>query len=252
MDTKRKLTKPIPATFFSFVFLLLTNGLFAQEDRKEAYKEMEYEQEKGEREEYALTHLRNKWELSAGYGRWYFSGASKSENPDEPFYLPNMGIWIFSSAWHFHERFSANFTIGLQISTDVPANPGLLGIILGDSINIEGSGGGFIPIELGLKYGYTGRRFMPYIQVGVGVVFGKSQYTKVEGDIFSKINRTDIKLNAAAPLAGVAVGMDYRFSNHFMLGLDLKYNHSGKFDSFIGGYERYSGLAASIKGIFIL
>ena len=81
---------------------------------------------------------------------------------------------------------------------------------------------------------------------------GKSQYTKVEGNIFSGITRTDFNFKAIAPLAGVATGIDYRLDRGFMLGLDLKYSHPGKFDSVIGGYERYSGLAVSIKGIVVL
>lgn len=243
---------PIPAVFFCFVFVFLTNGLFAQEGRPEAYKATEYQQKKEERKEYALTHLRNKWELSAGYGRWYFSEASKSGNPDELFYLPNMGIGTFSVTWHFHEKFSTNLTVGLQFKKDIPANPGLLRVISGEEIKIEGSGGGFIPLETGLKYNFTGRRLSPYIQASAGLVLGKSQYTIVEGNIFEGISRTDFVFSATAPLAGISSGIDYRLDNHFMLELDLKYRLSVKFNSVIGGYERYSGLAVSIKGIVVL
>jgi hypothetical protein len=251
MDTKRKLTKPIPAAFFSFVFMLLTSGLFAQ-NGQEVNKTVEYQQKKRDREDYTLIHLKNKWELSAGYGRWYFSEASKSGNPDELFFLPNMGTGTFSVTWHFHEKFSTNLTVGLQFKKDIPASPGLLRVISGEEIKIEGSGGGFIPLEAGLKYNFTGRRLSPYIQASAGLVLGKSQYTIVEGNIFEGISRTDFVFNATAPLAGISSGIDYRLDNHFMLELDLKYSLSGKFDSAIGGYERYSGCAVSIKGIVIL
>lgn len=251
MDTKRKLTKPVPAAFFCCLFVLFTSGLFAQEN-KEVNQAMEYEQKKKEREDYALTHLKKRWELSAGYGRWFFSGASKSGNPDEPFYLSNMGIGIFSASWHFHEKLAADLFVGYQRKDDVPPSPGLLAIITGQNIDIEGSGGGFVPVELGLKYYFIAGRLRPFARVSGGIVKGASQYTKVEGDIFTDIIRTDFNFKATAPLAGVGAGIDYRLDSGFMLGMDLKYQHSGKFDSVIGGYERYSGLAVSIKGIIIL
>lgn len=240
------------AAFFCCVFVLLTSGLFAQEGRPEAYQATEYQQKKEEREDYTLTHLKNKWELSAGYGRWYFSAASKSGNPDELFYLPNMGTGIFSAAWHFHEKLAVGLSVGYQKTEDVPPGPGLITIITGQNIEIEGSGGGFVPTELGLKYYFIAGRLRPFARVSGGLVRGKSQYTKVEGDIFNGITRADFVFSATAPLAGISSGVDYRLGNHFMLELGLKYSHSGKFDSVIGGYERYSGFAVSIKGIVVL
>ncbi len=252
MDTKRKLTRPFPAIFFCFVFVLLTSGLFAQEDSRDVHKTMEYEQKKEERQDYALTHLKNKWELSAGYGRWYFSAAAKSGNPDEPFYLSNMGIGIFSAAWHFHEKLAADLSVGYQQKKDVPPGPGLLTVISGQNIDIEGSGGGFVPVELGLKYYFIAGRLRPFARLSGGLVKGESQFTQVEGNIYDGITRTDFNFKTKAPLAGIAAGIDYRLDSSFMLGLDMKYHHSGKFDNVIGGYERYSGFSVSIKGIVVL
>ncbi len=86
------------------------------------------------------------------YGRCFFSGTSKSGNPDEPFYLSDMATGIFSLGWHFHEKLAADLSVGYQKKEDVPPAPGLLTIITGQNDDDEGSGGGFVPLELGLKY----------------------------------------------------------------------------------------------------
>jgi hypothetical protein len=61
----------------------------------------------------------------------------------------------------------------------------------GNDIEIEGSGGIFLPIDLGLKYYFTKKRFRPLVGFSVGSVSANFQYTIAEGNISNGFSRTD-------------------------------------------------------------
>jgi hypothetical protein len=67
------------------------------------------------------TKLKDRWELSVGYGIWYFVNEAELISDEELIQFPDqMELLNFSLAWHFLENLTANITVGLQIEKDTP------------------------------------------------------------------------------------------------------------------------------------
>lgn len=256
MGKKRKIESK--TLFFAaaviLFFLFFENNLAAQQKPKsEVEKILEREAKQEIVLDSILNHIARKWEISVGFGAWVFINSSMSNSPEEPFFLPTgMPLWYFQGAWHITEKFSIDFSGGIHSKKDVPPTPSIFSIIGGNDLDIEGSGGGFLPFKVGGSYYLKTGRLMPFIGANAGVVLAKSQYTEVRGNIFDGISRTDYKMEDKVPVFGFITGVDCRASEYVSLNFQAEYNISNRFNETIGGYNRYHGLVFIVQLAIIL
>jgi outer membrane protein W len=116
---------------------------------------------------------------------------------------------------------------------------------------MEGSGGIFLPFDLGLKYYFTKKRFRPLVGFGVGSVSANFQYILLK-EIYPMDfqNRTSIKRQSE--IWKIYTGFDYRLGKGSSLNLNLLYYSSGTFKEPIGGYSRYQGFVINTGFSIIL
>lgn len=235
-----------------FMHIVFIPSLYAQDYEWEIDKIERREQKKKKELDSLMVHLKNRWELSISNGRWFFQGNVRSTE-EEYFFLPdNMGIWQFSVGWHFAEKWFTGITAGIQQKKNVPAQPNIFDVISGEEITVEGSGGGFVPLYLELKYQLTDKRLRPYVSFAGGAVMAQSQYTLVEGNIFDGITKTDYSLEDRARIIGIGSGVDYRWGKNTGLSINLSYHMSENFEEPIGGYISYKGFHFEFKFLIIL
>lgn len=233
------------------LFVLILPDLKAQETEWEFDKMQSREKQKQRALDSTLVHLKNRWEIGLTYGRWYFSENAKS-NTEELFTLPgSMNLWQLTGSWHFSEKLSADISIGFQLTRDAPS-PSINDILNGNNVEIEGGGGIFLPLDLGLKYYFTPKRFRPLVGFGVGSVSANFQYTLAEGNISNGFSRTDDQLNDRARFGKFFTGFDYRLGKGSSFNLNLLYYSSGAFKEPIGGYLRYQGFMVNTGFSIIL
>jgi hypothetical protein len=233
-----------------FWFFLWTD-LKAQKREWEFDKMLRLEKQKQRELDSIMVHLEKKWEIKLSYGRWFFSDNSRSKTEDL-FTLPrSMNLWQLTGSWHFSENLSADISIGFQLTKDVPS-PNINDILNGNDIKIEGSGGIFLPIDLGVKYYFTKKRFRPLVGFSVGSVSANFKYTIAEGNISNGFSSTDHELNDRARFGKFYTGFDHRLGKNTSFSLNLLYYSSGTFKEPIGGYSRYQGFVVNAGFSLIL
>lgn len=234
------------------LFVLILPDLKAQEREWEIDKMQSREKQKQNELDSIMVHLKNKWKIKLGYGRWFLSSNSRSKT-EELFTLPgSMNLWQLAGSWHFSERLSADISIGFQLTRDVPPTPNILDLLNGNDIEIEGSGGIFLPVDLGLKYYFTKKRFRPLVGFGAGSVSANFQYTVAEGNLSNGFSRTDHQLNDRARFGKFFTGFNHRLGKNTIFSLNLLYYSSGIFKEPIGGYLRYQGFSVNTGFSIIL
>ncbi len=190
--------------------------------------------------------LDNRWEIKFTYGKWAVTKAAKSME-DELFFLPaQMDRWQLHGTWHISEFLSADVSLGFQIVRDVPSRSSIFSVILGDELEIEGSGGGFIPADIGLRYYLLKSRFRPYIGASQGLLIVRSQYTQAEGNLTNGIIRTDYSFRDRQWFGEMKTGFDYRASKSIQFNLNVFYTWSKAFPEPVGGFLRYEGVGANL------
>lgn len=225
-----------------FLSTLHYNRVNAQ-DVWEIDKDREREKINKTRHDSIMVHLRNRVEISIGFGPFYQSGFYKTEIINTGFGFPdNMNQWQFALAWHPGERFVLDLTLESRITKDVPT-PDIFSVISGDDIQIEGRGSGVIPVMLGMKYYLTTGRLRPYIGISGGVCNFKSQYTEVLGNIYDGINRTDYKQDELLKIVGFETGFTYRIGERINAGIGIQYQQSEPFKEMEIGFDRLSGFS---------
>ena len=193
-----------------------------------------------------------RWELKLGFGSFMLLPSAKSTNENEPFFLPNgIGTWQLDITKHFRNKLAANLNFGIQIKKDVPPTPNIISVILGEELNIEGSGGGFIPLKSSILYYLAKGNLQPYLGAGIGMLVAKSQYTEVHGNRFDGITRTDFSYKDVVPLFGFSGGLGYRTGKLVQVALKADYSISAMFDDPIGGYIRYNGFTILAQMAFV-
>jgi hypothetical protein len=233
------------------LFVLMLPDLKAQEREWEFDKMQRREKQKQRASDSTLVHLKNRWEIGLTYGRWFFSEHAKS-NTEELFTLPgSMNLWQLTGSWHFSEKLSADISIGFQLTRDVPT-PNISDVLNGNDIEIEGSGGIFLPFDVGLNYYFTKKRFRPLVGFSVGAVSANFKYTIAEGNITNGISTTEQQINGRARFGKFFTGFDYRLGKGSSFNLNLLYYSSGTFKEPIGGYLRYQGLVINTGFSIIL
>lgn len=232
-------------------FNLFFGFLFAQDYEWEIDKIKKREEKKKIELDSLMVHLKNKWEISLNYGQWFFNNKAKSTE-EELFFLPqNMGVWSFTLSRHFSERIAVNVKVGIQKKQIKPEQPNIISIIgSGGDVDIEGSGAGFVPIGIGMDYFFLKERFHPYAGLKLGIVLAQSQYTLVEGNVSSSIDRTEYMFNGSARFYEMTSGFMYRLSKNVQTGININYVNSTDFEEKVGGYSRYNGF--TIAGIFAI
>jgi outer membrane protein W len=224
----------------SCFFVLMLPELKAQEYEWEFDRMQRQEKQTKWKFDSTLVHLNSRWEIKLTYGRWFFSNDAKS-NTEELFTLPgSMNLWQLMGSWHFSEKLSGDISIGLKYYNDAPT-PDVNDVLNGNDIEMEGSGGIFLPIDLGLKYYLTKKRFRPLVGLSLGAVSANFRYIFVEGNINNGITTTETKISDRTGFGKAFAGFDYRLGQRTHLNLNLSYYSSGKFNSPIGGYSRYEG-----------
>ena len=239
---------------FTTLILIWTAGLpalIAQTYEWEIDKHEKKEQAKQKAIDQYDFSLDKRWEIKLTYGKWGITSSAKSME-DELFFLPaQMDHWQLHGTWHLAESLSADLSIGFQIERDVPSRANIFSVILGDEVEIEGSGGGFIPIDVGVRYYLRKDRFRPYVGVSQGLLMIRSQYTQATGNLTNGIVRTDYSFQDRQWFAGMKAGFDYRASKLIQLNLNIFYTWSNAFLEPVGGFLRYEGLGINL-GMAIL
>lgn len=233
---------------FCALMLSITSRLTAQEREWEIDKVEKRAQAKKQALDSGLVHLKNKWEVKVAHGRWYFA----LPRTDELAIFPkNMGAWEITGAWHFKERWLAELSVGFHLKRNIPARPNIAAVIAGEDFNIEGSGGAFVPISVGLKYYFTQKRFRPLIGISSGVAPVMFRYIFAEGNIINGVKRTENKFSDRTLFGNINTGFDYRLSEQFSFGVNADYNFSSSFSKSIGGYSKYQGVLVN-AGIAVI
>jgi hypothetical protein len=229
---------PVISAYF---LVLLFSDLKAQEREWEFDKIQRREKQRKQELDSTLVHLKDRWEIKLAYGRWHFSKNSKSDM-EELFTFPeSINSWQLMGSWHFDENLSANLFIDFQLFKNLPT-PNFFDIVNGKNIEIQGSGGFFLPIDLGLKYYIRKQRFRPLVGFGIGSVSANFRYTLAEGNINNGIERTDKQMSSRAIFGKIFTGFDYRLRQGANFSMNFLYHSSRKFESPIGGYLRFQGL----------
>lgn len=235
----------------TYTFLLSIGAVNAQEREWEIDKIQRKEQEKKQSLDSILVHLKNKWEIKFAYGKLYFDKGARSINKEQFFLSNPMNLWQLSSSWHFSERLFADISIGFQLQKNIPV-PDIFSILNGNRIELEGSGVLFLPMDLGLKYYLTQKRFRPLVGVSIGSVLANSKYTIAEGNISTGIIRRDFQVRERALFGKINTGFDYRSGKHTNLSLNFSYFLLGNFKEPIGGYLNYEGFVVNVGFSFLL
>lgn len=243
----RKNNKISTYALLLFVWTLSSTNLIAQQQEWEIDKLERREQARKQALDSSLVHLERKWEIKAMYGRWFFPQTGIDEFANFP---NRMDTWQLTGAWHFKERWLAEFSVGLQLKRDVP-RPNIAAILSGDDFNIEGSGGAIVPLSLGLKYYFTQKRFRPLVGISSGVARMAFRYTVVEGNIGNGIERTDEQFSDGTLFGNINAGFDYRLSERFSWSVNAAHYFSRSLSAPIGGYSNYQGTMIS-TGIAII
>lgn len=229
------------------IFFLITqlfNQVNAQDYVWEIDKAKEREKINKIKHDSILVHIRNKLELSVGFGPFYQSDFYKNDAVNAAFSFPNkMNQWQFAIAWHPYEKLVLDIKLEYRIIKDIPQKPNIFSVINGEEINIEGEGGGMVPIQIGTKYYLKKNRFRPFIGISGGICKVKSQFTEVRGDIIDGIYRTDIIQEETVKLIGLETGFDYRIGERLNAGIVVQYQHSEPFTEMDIGYDRLSGFS---------
>jgi len=190
----------------------------------------------------SIYQMEKKWAIKLTYGRSFFSKKAQSDI-EALFYFPAaMNLWKFSGSWHFSEQFSIVLNIGSQLYKNEPVR-NIEELMNGDDQVLEGSGGIFLPIDLGLKYYITKKRFRPFVGLGLGFVSTKFKTVIAEGNIFSGFTRTEQLFEGRGALINLNTGFDYRMNKHIGFNLNLSNYSSSTFKAPVGGYAKYQGLA---------
>jgi len=190
-----------------------------------------------------MTHMENRWEVGLSYGLWFFNSKSKSME-EELFQISNpINAWELSGTWHFKESFGLEFSMGFFIKIEKPATPDFNSIINGDDIDVEGFGLVLIPLDVGLKYYFSQKRFKPLFGVNVGLVAAKEKSTTAAGNINTGINRVDQESSGKVLFGKIKGGFDYRLGQRTNFTLNASYSHSKQFKEAFGGYLNYNGFS---------
>ncbi|MEL6720018.1 MAG: hypothetical protein AAFP82_15000 [Bacteroidota bacterium] len=237
---------PIYIAFFC-VLIFSSTDLIAQQQEWEIDKLEKREQAKKQALDSSLVHLKKKWEIRAAYGRWFFPQTGIDEFANFP---NRMDAWQIAGTWHFKEMWLAELSVGLQWKRDVP-KPNIAAILSGVDFDIEGSGGAIVPLSLGLKYYFTQKRFRPLAGISSGVARMVFQYTVVEGNIRTGIERTDNQFSDGTLFGSINAGFDYRLSKRFSWSANVAHYFSKSLSIPIGGYSNYQGIMIS-TGIGII
>ncbi|MBX2875075.1 MAG: hypothetical protein KTR30_23325 [Saprospiraceae bacterium] len=239
-----------------FVTLILSSTagwqpMVAQTYEWEIDKHEKKEQEKQQAIDQYNFSLDKRWEIKLSYGKWSIIKSAKSTE-EQLFSLPaQMDVWQLQGTWHFSEVLTADVSLGFQIEKDIPSRSSIFSILSGDDIEIEGSGGGFIPIDIGLRYYLLKDRFRPYLGVSNGFIMIRSQYTLAEGSLANGIVRTDYSFEDRQWFGEVNSGFDYRAGKSIQLNLNASYTWSQAFTQPVGGFLNYEGIGISM-GLAIL
>lgn len=238
---------PVCIALFCAMMLSITS-LTAQEREWEIDKFEKRVQAKKLELDSSLVHLKNKWEIKLAHGRWYFASPRIDELASFP---KNMGAWEITGAWHFKERWLAELSVGVQLKRNIPTPPNIAAVLAGEDFNIEGSGGAFVPISVGLKYYFTQKRFRPLIGISGGAAPVMFRYILAEGNIINGVNRTENKFSDRTLFGNINTGFDYRLSEQFSFSVNADYNFSSSYSKSIGGYSKYKGVLVN-AGIAVI
>ena len=228
--------------FFIVLFLFSTTLLKAQRTEWEIDRLEKRAQEKALELDSTLLHLKDNWEIKLTFGKYYFFKSSQIREDDLFSPSTSTNIWQLTAAWHFRERLSANFNIGIQIIKDAPPSPDIFSVLNGNDIELDGSGVAFIPISIGLKYYFVQKRFRPLVGFNIGSVVASAKYIFVEGNINDGITTTEDRVSARTWLSTLYTGFDHRASKHLNFTFNIAYPLSGDFNQVIGGYLNYKGI----------
>lgn len=228
--------------------MLSITSLTAQEREWEIDKAEKRAQAKKQALDSSLVHLKNKWEIKVAHGRWYFASPRIEELASFP---KNMGVWEITGAWHFKERWLAELSVGVQLKRNIPTPPNIAAMLAGEDFNIEGSGGAFVPVSVGLKYYFTQKRFRPLIGISGGAAPVMFRYVFAEGNLINGVERTENKFSDRTLFGNINTGFDYRLSEQFSFSVNADYNFSSSFSKSIGGYSKYKGVLVN-AGIAVI
>jgi hypothetical protein len=233
--------------------ILLIGCVLYSQEREWALDIIErQEQEKQKEKDSLMIHIKNNWEISLSYGKWYFNKNSKSTE-DELFFLSqSMGLWNLSIARNFTESIRVNVNVGIQMEKFEPEEINFSSILSGGNIDIDGGAVLFIPLSFGLDYFFLKERFRPYAGLRVGNVAARSKYIIGSGNITTGIDQDEYEFSGNAPMYKVTSGFIYRTGIHVQLGANIDYANSRSFEEKVGGYSRYHGfiIAGSFSIIF--
>lgn len=114
------------------------------------------------------------------------------------------------------------------------------------SVNGEGSGGAIFPVAIGFKYALHRYEFRPYFQLGTGpmVVFvAGGEFTTSSTTLDPAAVRDKIKSELRLVMHfSLGSGYEWRLGKHLYNTGELKYLHSGRFDS-IGQVNAIKGFS---------
>lgn len=219
--------------------LFLQNYLWAYEVKKISDDATRFNMSGNKKEKY-------NWQLSLGYGMWYFYGSAKSKEKTFLDFPKNMGAWNFSCARFFAEHLSISANLGFLIKKITPPRPDVYSIINGSEVEIEGGGIFLMPVSIGLDYLFLKRGFRPFAGFGVGMVPAKYRYIEASGNLTDGIHKNEYKFTSSAPFVELSSGFFYRTGKNVQLGLNCDYLQSKDFSENIGGYKAYNGFKISV------
>lgn len=194
-----------------------------------------------------INHLATRWEIRLSWGKWHPSANTQSELSNG-----SMNTWQLGTSWHMKERLVLDLDLGVQIRKDIPATPDIGSIINGETIQVEGSGIVFLPLEFGLRYYLSAQKFRPIVGIKTGVVSANAKYILAEGSLITGFLRTEEEFKGRTGFIRLISGFDYRLGGRMNFLFHLSYTQSGEFTESIGGYSRYSGIGGQLGLSFLL
>ena len=246
------ITRLKPGLYLFLIGLIISHNVYGQEREWEFDKSQRESKEEQIKRDSTLAHLKGRLEIGLNYGRWTF--ANGVDVGSEAFEIDrSLNLWQFGVRWHFNERFFANFSLGFQLNADEPDQSSVFSqIFSGDSIQIEGSGVSFIPINFGLNYYIKDGRFRPSVGIGFGQANAISRYIRAEGATIGDIQNEEIVTRTESRFGEFNVGFDYRLGQ----GTQITFRHTryiaSKFETDVGGYDGYTGSNTSFGFLIIL
>lgn len=218
----------------------------AQNYEWEIDKHRKQEQEDERALDSLLVHLKNNWQVSLGYGQWYFDNSAKSEEKSFLEFPNNMSAWNLSCARFLSEQLSVNVNLGILVKKIEPARPDVLSVINGAEVEAEGGGIILLPLSVGMDYYFLKQRFRPYAGFSVGTAPARYKYVEASGNVSNGIDRTEYEFNSNAPFVEFSTGFIYRTGENVLLGLNGDYVQSKDFNENIGGYKAYNGFKIAV------